>query len=279
MRIVPILKGFPGISDRGYLGWSSITWVQSGKMNIVIDTGTYGDYPMLRDAFHRAGIRPEAVDILILSHFHFDHVINTRLFPKARILLSRTEADYATSGADDWAIPEGYFPVVEATRRLELVHGNEQLAEGVWLMPTPGHTPGHLSVRAEIDDGKTVVLAADAVKNLIELRTGEVKMAWDPAVSRQTIEMLRQQADIIIPGHDRMLHLCRGEVHAAETLRVRLTTPPGNQPMDGAQLELVVPGDDASIRDCSCCGTTAAMGPHRLASSTSSAVESNPSAS
>ncbi|WP_029422687.1 MBL fold metallo-hydrolase [Alicyclobacillus macrosporangiidus] len=253
MRIVPILKGFPGVSDRGYLGWSSITWVQSGKVNIVIDTGTYGDYPMLREAFLRAGIQPEAVDILVLSHFHFDHVINTRLFPNARILLSRTEADYATSGAADWAIPEGYFPVVEATRRLELVNGNEQIAEGVWLMPTPGHTPGHMSVRVQHDDGRTVVLAADAVKNLAELLTGEVRMAWDPSVSRRTIEMLRQEADVIIPGHDRVLHLIHGQIHAGETLRIRLTTPTGNQPMDGAQLELVVPGDEAGVRDCPFC--------------------------
>ena len=105
---------------------------------------------------------PGKIDLIINSHFHFDHVGGNALIPNATMLVQRREWD---AGMDpDTAARHGYnprdFDLGHTVRLLEGEH--DVFGDGsVVCLPTHGHTPGHQSLQLRFDSGE-VVLAADA---------------------------------------------------------------------------------------------------------------------
>jgi N-acyl homoserine lactone hydrolase len=108
------------------------------------------------------GRDPARIDLVINSHFHFDHVGGNGLIPNATMLVQRREWD---AGMDpDTAARHGYNPRdFDLGHKLRLVGGEHDVfGDGsVVCMPTHGHTPGHQSLLVRLDSGD-VVLAADA---------------------------------------------------------------------------------------------------------------------
>lgn len=105
-----------------------------------------------------AGVAPEDVDYVICTHFHVDHVgWNTRLldgrwvptFPKAAYIFSRIECEARDPRREASREPspagqvflDSILPVIESGQA-RLVEGDENIIEGVDLMPTRGHSPG-----------------------------------------------------------------------------------------------------------------------------------------
>jgi glyoxylase-like metal-dependent hydrolase (beta-lactamase superfamily II) len=105
---------------------------------------------------------PARIDLVINSHFHFDHVGGNALIPNATMLVQRREWE---AGMDpDTAARHGYNPRdFDLGHRLRLVDGEHDVfGDGsVICLPTHGHTAGHQSLRLRLDSGE-VVLAADA---------------------------------------------------------------------------------------------------------------------
>jgi glyoxylase-like metal-dependent hydrolase (beta-lactamase superfamily II) len=108
------------------------------------------------------GRDPARIDILINSHFHFDHVGGNALIPNATMLVQRREWE---AGLDpDIAVPHGFNRRdFDLGHKLLLLDGEHDVfGDGsVICLPTPGHTPGHQSLRVRLDRGE-VVLAADS---------------------------------------------------------------------------------------------------------------------
>ena len=103
---------------------------------------------------------------VVLSHLHFDHCGQQRLLdaPVFVQAVEYGEAQRPRYTVDEWAaIPR---------RRLRLVHGDQEIAEGVHVVATPGHTPGHQSVVIEAR-GSRVVLGAQCAFRAAEVLTGE----------------------------------------------------------------------------------------------------------
>jgi N-acyl homoserine lactone hydrolase len=249
MQIQLIFEGFPGKINRGALGWSSVTLIRSGKRNLLLDTGSFGDQVELIKRLAQVGLAPTDIDTILLSHFHFDHVINAHLFPKATYLLSREEAEYVTGGSGDWAVPEYYFPHLEKTGRLQLIETDTMIAEGVRTLLTPGHTPGLMSLLLEQEAMPPTIIASDAVKNLVELQTGRVPMAWNANVSQRTIENIKDRVTRVIPGHDRILHVEGDRIYACQSVKERIQLPEGL--LDVASFDLHVP--ETTNEPCPCC--------------------------
>lgn len=99
------------------------------------------------------GLRPEEVTHVLCTHLHSDHSgWNTRLldgrwvptFPNARYIFAKTEVAHA-EGAEADLYAENVLPVI-AAGQADLVETDHQIEDGVWLEPTPGHTPGHVAV-------------------------------------------------------------------------------------------------------------------------------------
>ncbi len=105
---------------------------------------------------------PSRIDLVINSHFHFDHVGGNALIPNATMLVQRREWE---AGMDpDTAAKRGFNPRdFDLGHKLRLVDGEHDVfGDGrVVCLPTYGHTPGHQSLRLRLDNGD-IVLAADA---------------------------------------------------------------------------------------------------------------------
>jgi glyoxylase-like metal-dependent hydrolase (beta-lactamase superfamily II) len=107
-------------------------------------------------ALSAAGITPADIDYVMCTHLHVDHVgWNTRLengrwvptFPKARYVFGKTEYDYWTEQNKKAEVPpfaDSVLPVVEADRA-EIVSNDLAIGDHVRILPTPGHTPGHVA--------------------------------------------------------------------------------------------------------------------------------------
>jgi glyoxylase-like metal-dependent hydrolase (beta-lactamase superfamily II) len=111
-------------------------------------------------------LAPRDVTAVVLSHLHFDHCGQQRLL-EAPVFVQRTEhheAQRPRYTVAEWA--------EIAPTRLRLVDGDEEIADGVQLVATPGHTPGHQAVVIEARAGR-VVLGAQCAFRAQEVSTGE----------------------------------------------------------------------------------------------------------
>lgn len=111
----------------------------------------------VRNALRDGGIDPATVTHVVNSHLHFDHCGQNRSFVGVPIVVQR--AEHQASRADGYTVREWVdFP--GAT--YQLVEGDVELAAGVRVLATPGHTPGHQSLAVQTRDGLTV-LAGHAI--------------------------------------------------------------------------------------------------------------------
>ncbi len=145
-----------------------------------------------------AGVRPEAVDYVLCTHLHRDHVgWNTRLvdgrwvptFPNATYLFSRKEFQYWEKERDlrpNEGFGDSVLPIVEAGR-VQWVSNDFRLDDEVRLESTPGHTPDHVSVRLA-SKGAEAVITGDLIHTPIQC----LEPAWamradfDRELARQT---------------------------------------------------------------------------------------------
>ncbi|MDO8433208.1 MAG: MBL fold metallo-hydrolase [Candidatus Binatus sp.] len=140
--------------------------------------------PFLSD-LEKAGFTRDKIDHVICTHLHVDHVgWNTMLkngkwvptFTNAQYLIGGTEWDYwSKSDVKDMRDPveDSVRPVIE-DGMAKLVESNHRVTGEVWLEPTPGHTPGHHSVRIS-SNGVEAVITGDLMHHPIQCRYPE----WD----------------------------------------------------------------------------------------------------
>ena len=120
-----------------------------------------------------AGYPPESIDTVICTHLHTDHVgWNTRLveeqwvptFPRARYLVARPEWEHWSQSEDSWTqivMADSVRPIFEAGL-VDLVDAHHMVHETIRFEPTPGHTPGHVSVHMA-SQGEEAVITGDLV--------------------------------------------------------------------------------------------------------------------
>ncbi|MGJ5181769.1 MBL fold metallo-hydrolase [Bradyrhizobium oligotrophicum] len=184
--------------------------VKTPDHTILIDSCIGNDKPRARpvwnmktdDTYMRAlasaGISVDDIDVVMCTHLHTDHVgWNARLdngrwvptFPKARYVFAQAEYDYwvaQNAKAEVPAFADSVLPVVEA-RRADIVRDDFSIGDHVRLLPTPGHTPGHVAVA--VGKGKDdAVFAGDLIHSPLQLGLPELspKFDVDPAQAALT---------------------------------------------------------------------------------------------
>ncbi len=106
----------------------------------------------LPKALSSNGVDLESVQMIVNTHLHFDHCGQNNVFPNSEIVVQRSEAEIAATPfytVDEWAV----LPV----DRTRLISGDVEIADGVHVLHTPGHTPGHQSVVIKAQDEVIVV--------------------------------------------------------------------------------------------------------------------------
>lgn len=160
--------------DRMPIGFTTVV-VNTGSSLVLIDAGTGGKLAptagQLYENMAAAGIDPKAVDTVLLSHFHPDHIGGVRLkdgglaFPNAEIVVPEAEwAFWMDEGAASRA-PAAMKPAFEMVRKtfgtgsdeVRRFEGEAEPAPGIHAIPAPGHTPGHTAFRIASGDDQLLI--------------------------------------------------------------------------------------------------------------------------
>jgi glyoxylase-like metal-dependent hydrolase (beta-lactamase superfamily II) len=174
-----------------------------------------------------AGFPPDSIDTVLCTHLHVDHVgWNTRLvggkwvptFANARYVFGKTEyehwRDHSHEEDDKLAVFNDSVKPIADAGRADLVAGDAQLSDEITLIPTPGHSPGHLSIHIE-SDGEAALLTGDVAHHPCQM----AHLDWsstadsDPVQSAKTRHQLFSRfADtptLVIGGHYNAGHIQR----------------------------------------------------------------------
>ena len=196
--------------------------VRSGGKTILVDTGIGAkDRPFfpngrLPDVMADVGVAPADIDIVLATHIHLDHVgWHTTAtdagfkptFPNATYVFNRAEFEYFTDPSvakDQPHVLDSVLPLRDVAE-ISLVDGEHKLTDEITLLPTPGHTPAHVSV-AILSAGEAGVIIGDVCHHpaqITELWSPVFDM--NPALSRESREGLLQRIEdermAVIAGH------------------------------------------------------------------------------
>jgi N-acyl homoserine lactone hydrolase len=145
------------------------------------------------------GLAPKDIDLLILSHGHIDHVGSLPLFAHAPIVLTAVERSdpqpryFGTARPIDW--PDATYHLIDA---------ETPVCEGLTLIPTPGHTLGHLSAILDLPETGRVILAIDALNRASE-PAEHFADAEDPKAAQASADRLLALGGpdaLLIYGHE-----------------------------------------------------------------------------
>ena len=212
--------------------------VETPKHLIVVDTGLGNDkqgrtvptWNNRNDPFLEkltlAGFHPDSIDTVLCTHLHVDHVgWNTRLvggkwvptFANARYVFGKTEYEYWRDHSADPAhvavFNDSVKPIMDAGKA-ELIASDAKLTDEITMIPTPGHSPGHMSIHIR-SEGEEGLLTGDVAHHPCQM----AHLDWSSTADsdpRQSVvarrELFSRFADrpvLVIGGHYNAGHIKR----------------------------------------------------------------------
>ena len=167
----------------------------------------FTDDDLLVHRLDTLGVQADHIDMVVISHLHYDHAGGAALFSKSELIVQRDELAYAMNPAPFFA-PLYYrknFDLPKA--RWRLLDGDTELAPGVTVLRTDGHTPGHQSLLVELPETGPVILAGDCVYWQEHLDTERVPgVVFNPTLAFHSIRRLKTLARLVkgrvFPSHD-----------------------------------------------------------------------------
>ena len=200
--------------------------VRSDGRNIVVDTGL-GPKPAdapetpwgeLLNDFKENGLRPEDIDMVVMTHLHRDHVGWNLQWQDGKYVPTFPNARYYMS-AIDWEAchrpelqeerfanaPQCVWPL-EELGLMELMDGEYSLTSELTTLPTPGHTPGHMSIMIT-SQGQRGLILGDILHNTVQVHETDwvCRADMDPEQTRVTrrslVERLEREGTTVAAVH------------------------------------------------------------------------------
>jgi glyoxylase-like metal-dependent hydrolase (beta-lactamase superfamily II) len=163
------------------------TLIAADGFRLLVDPSVANPDGMAKELNRRTGLKLDDITAVFITHEHGDHVAGLANFPKPPWYSSAQTAEVLNRGN---RFAKQIEPAPSA------------LFDAVEVVPTPGHTRGHNSLRFQCD-GKWIVVAGDAVPTRDFWRDRRsFYNAVNPEQGARTMDAIAKMADIVVPGHD-----------------------------------------------------------------------------
>ena len=163
------------------------TVISGDNFHIIVDPSLADEAAMTNELKRRTGLIPDDIDVVFITHQHGDHVAGIKHFQKARWIAG---SDVATGLNKSGQFPKHFEPA------------GSSLFEAIDIIPTPGHTPDHQSLRFD-NNGLSIVIAGESVATFDFWNDRAMYYnVMDMAESKRSMDKIDSLSDIIVPGHD-----------------------------------------------------------------------------
>lgn len=195
-------------------------YVNTGEHRLLVDTGA-GEYlaPRTGKLLHSmaaAGIDPTAIDTIVITHAHPDHIGGALddkgkpVYAGASYFIAKEEWSFWFSGASMKA-PEKFVHFARRVLgslqdRLHLLEGEAQVVPGIHVIPAPGHTPGHIAVEVSTADASLLYIG-DTALHPLHLEYPEWYSIYDTlpeesaATKRRIFDRAASQKTLVMAQH------------------------------------------------------------------------------
>jgi N-acyl homoserine lactone hydrolase len=199
-----------------------VAWLlMNGDQKILVDTGIFGPSDAsdtlgvfsrtpeqrLEAQLSRFNTLPSEISLVINTHLHFDHCGGNGYFTGARFIAQKREMEYTKHPLP---VTKSDYRVEVREGDFELVDGDVEIAPGIKVILTPGHTLGGQAVLVETSEG-LYVIAGDTVPHFENMEVPADEPFWptglyiDLRELYESLHRLKGLGGFILPGHDMLV--------------------------------------------------------------------------
>jgi glyoxylase-like metal-dependent hydrolase (beta-lactamase superfamily II) len=174
------------------------------------------DKTSFEDGLAEWGLKPEDIDIIILTHLHWDHIMNADKCVNAEIIVQEIEWKFALNSPPIQQFAYAPRQYYENMRNIRLVNGDVEIVPGVRVVFSPGHTPGGQSVVVNTSQGEYAITGfcaiehnfypPEEIKNAIGYPIIPAAVHTDSLAAYETgMKLLNMFGDKILCSHEQKL--------------------------------------------------------------------------
>jgi glyoxylase-like metal-dependent hydrolase (beta-lactamase superfamily II) len=197
-----------------------VWYIADSQPKVLIDAGARAamyterelcetDLISVEDGLGKLGLKPGDIDIVIVTHLHWDHIALSHLYKKAEFIVQKKELDYARNPhpIDAFLYDKHMFESLD----MRVIDGEKEIIPGLSVFPTPGHSPGGQSVEIDTVAGKAIITGFCSTVSTFVQTEAMKRRGWEVAVPSIHVDVrevynsalkVKSRADIIIPIHD-----------------------------------------------------------------------------
>ena len=208
-------REFPGaLSDNDEINFrfGSLVVRSAGKL-VLVDTGMHAADGILLEDLQRKGVDRNEIELVVITHIHPDHVgwnlsDGKPTFPEARYLVPRKDWDYWTDPVvmqNAQHVATQVLPLADLNV-LDLIEDEYEVTDELTTVPTPGHTPGHISIVVS-SAGEQAYILGDVAHHIAQAHYTDWCPIFDSdadlarATRHAVLDKLESEGTLVSAGH------------------------------------------------------------------------------